>query len=321
MDHVESGRRQQAIVANHTTIIWNPNSGSAARCADLLTELQLRNDVIVKESHSREHAQSLAAAAAEQSDLVVAAGGDGSINAVIPGLIESGQNTPFGVIPLGSGNDFARNLDMPLDPRLAIEGLLSADLTRDTIQMDLVEATFDDQRMTYINMATGGNSGHVLELLDDEVKQRWGPLCYLRGAVDVLSDLQVYSTVATIDGEEFADLPLLNILVANGRCTDGGLNVAPHARLDDGMLDVLLILDGTPIDIAAMSAQLLISDYTQSDQVIWRQAREVSLRTEPAMKWTTDGEPVSVNGHEITQCQFRVSAGLTVVSGKSLASH
>lgn len=308
-------------MAKHTTIIWNPNSGSAARCADLRAELELRSDVVVEESRSREHAQSLASAAAERSDLLVAAGGDGSINAVITGLIESGQDTPFGVIPLGSGNDFARNLNMPLDPRLAAAGLLNADLDRDTSQMDLVEATFDDHRITYVNMATGGNSGDVLELLDDEIKLRWGPLCYLRGAIDVLSDLQVYSTVATIDGEEFVDLPLLNILVANGRCTGGGLNVAPHARLDDGMLDVLLILDGTPIDIAAMSAQLLISDYTQSDQVIWRQAREVSLRTEPGMKWTTDGEPVSVDDHEVTQCQFRISAGLTVVSGKALASH
>lgn len=307
-------------VAQQATIIWNPNSGSAARCTDLLDELRARSDVQVFLSRSREHARELAAAAVDESDLVIAAGGDGSINAVIPVLVETRTTTPFGVIPLGSGNDFARNLEMPLDPRQAVEQLLSADLDRDSIDLDLVEGTFDNYQTSYVNMATGGNSGDVLNLLDDEVKQRWGPLCYLRGAVDVLSDLQVYSTTARIDGEQFTDLPLLNILVANGRCTGGGLNVAPHARLDDGLLDVLLILDGRPIDIAAMSAQLLVSDYTQSDQVIWRQARDVELWTTPQMRWTTDGESVCSPDEAIEHCQFKLGKGLKVICGRQVSA-
>lgn len=303
-------------MSHHTTVIWNPNSGSAAACADLLADLKARADVTVVESKSGEDAKRLATQAGKQSELVVAAGGDGSINGIVTALHESGSSATLGVLPLGSGNDFARNLDMPLDPRLAAERLLTADLDRDTIQVDLIESTFDGQRQTYANMATGGNSGDVLNLLDEEVKQRWGPLCYVRGAVGVVSDLQVYSTNVRIDDEDFADLPLLNVLVANGRCTGGGLNVAPHAAMDDGLMDVLLILDGTPVDIAAMSAQLLVSDYTQSDLVIWRQARSVTIENKPGMRWTTDGEPVDCESCGLGKASFEINeAALQVIVG------
>ncbi len=305
-------------VSHHTTVIWNPNSGSAAACADLLADLKTRSDVSVVESMSADDAKKLATLAGKQSELVVAAGGDGSINGIVTALHESGSSAMLGVLPLGSGNDFARNLDMPLDPRLAAERLLTADLDRDTIQVDLIEATFEGQRQTYANMATGGNSGDVLNLLDDEVKQRWGPLCYVRGAASVMTDLQVYSASVRLDDEDFSDLPLLNVLVANGRCTGGGLNVAPHAAMDDGLMDVLLILDGTPIDIAAMSAQLLVSDYTQSDLVIWRQARSVTIENKPGMRWTTDGESVDCDSCALETASFEINkAAISVVRGLS----
>ena len=299
-----------------TTVIWNPNSGSASACVDLLAELKSTTNVTVVESESRENAQQLAAEAGQESELVIAAGGDGSVNAIATALHESRSSAALGVLPLGSGNDLARNLGMPLEPPLAVERLLSADLDRDILRMDLIKATFDGQHQTYVNMATGGNSGDVLDLLDEDVKQRWGPLCYVRGAVNIVSDLQVYSTRVRIDGEEFTGQPLLNILVANGRCTGGGLNAAPHALLDDELLDVLLILDGTPIDIASMSAQLLVSDYTQSELVIWRQARKVSIETQPGMRWTTDGERVDCTSRGITSASFRVvEAALPVIVG------
>mgnify|MGYP003628460092 CR=1 FL=1 len=299
-------------------MIWNPNSGSATACADLLADLRARADVTVVESRSGDDARKLATLAGKQSELVVAAGGDGSINGIATALHESGSPATLGVLPLGSGNDFARNLNMPLDPELAAKRLLTADLDRDTIQVDLIEATFKRQRRTYANMATGGNSGDVLNLLDEEVKQRWGPLCYVRGAASVMTDLQVYSASVRLDDEEFSNLPLLNVLVANGRCTGGGLNVAPHARMDDGLMDVLLILDGTPINIAAMSAQLLVSDYTQSDLVIWRQARSITIQSEPGMKWTTDGEPVEcgARGHNKVSFHMRKAAMPVIVGAK-----
>lgn len=304
----------------HTTVIWNPNSGSAAACADLLADLKSREGITVVESKSPEDARARAVAAGKESSVVIAAGGDGSANTVATALHESGSSAVLGVLPLGSGNDFARNLEMPLDPHLAFEHLLTADLSSDVTKVDLIEARFDDRRTAYLNMATGGNSGDVLNLLDDDVKQRWGPLCYVRGAVSVVSDLQVYAANVCIDGEDFSDLPILNVLVANGRCTAGGFNVAPHAVLTDGRLDVLLILDGTPVDIAAMSAQLLISDYTQSELVIWRQAQEVSIDTQPAMRWTTDGEPVDCASRSPHRSSFRVSeAALSVIKGKATA--
>ena len=112
----------------------------------------------------------------------------------------------------------------------------------------------------------------------------------------------------------------MNVLVANGCCTGGGLKVAPHAELDDSLLDVLLILDGTPIDIAALSAQLLISDYTQNELVIWKQARRIRVQSKPGMRWTTDGEAVhaTIDSPGSVSANFEISGRkLRVVVGDS----
>ena len=117
-------------------------------------------------------------------DLIVAAGGDGTLNAVINGIGERLSAVSVGLVPLGTGNDFARSLNLPKDVDASIE-LLER---RQTRQIDLVRVTSDHTRY-FVNVSGGGFSGIVDEKLTPEMKTTWGPLAYLRGAAEALPEL------------------------------------------------------------------------------------------------------------------------------------
>jgi diacylglycerol kinase (ATP) len=129
-----------------------------------------------------------------------------------------------------------------------------------------------------------------MDHLTDDMKQRWGPFVYLRGAVDVLSSLVTFDTRLRFDDGQEEIVPALNVVVANGRTSGGGLQAAPHANPEDGLLDVIVVLDGSPIDLAVLAAKFVVSDYVQSDLVIFRRARQVSIASKPALRFSADGD-------------------------------
>lgn len=292
-------------------IIWNNNAGSAAAQAALRDELSQRDDVKMYFPDSAEDARQMAAeAAGAPSDTVVAAGGDGSINVVIQGIQAAGANASLGVIPIGTGNDFCRNAGIPLDPRQAVE-LLSTTRPR---PVDLVRAETETQTAHSINMATGGNTGLYADLVTDDMKRFWGPLVYLRGAVNVLTQLQPYRATIGFDHDSAIELDVLNVFVANGRVTGGGLPVAPDAQNDDGLLDVIIVKDCPPIDIAGLAADYVLTDYRTNANIIHRRAISLSVSADPPLTFAIDGETFSDE-----PIRFSVLPGaLRVVAPRSL---
>lgn len=272
-----------------TLVIYNPKSGNAAQAGEVLAWLAKKPNVTMRETASASEATKVAAEAVhEEFGLIIAAGGDGTVHAVANGIASIGQRANMGVLPTGTANDFAFTLGMPNDLLLAAQHLLTATPS----PMDLIEATCGSQTRYIVNMATGGNSNRVTESLTDEIKQTWGPLSYLRGAISVLADLGSYDISVEIDSSEQFAVRTWNILVANGKTNAGRLMVAPNARPDDGLLDLVIIRDGNFVDLAAIAAEFAILpiNYLESDQVIFRQARQVSIQSEPPMKFSIDGE-------------------------------
>jgi diacylglycerol kinase (ATP) len=271
-------------------VIWNDGAGRAEACADLRGELASRPGVAVRETATRDEALDVAAEAARtHGGLVVAAGGDGTINAVVSGLMQRPDNVQLGVIPLGTGNDLCRTLAVPLDPYEAAALLDRPRLRR----LDIVHSRTEHSENHFINMATGGNSALVMDHLTDDMKQRWGPFVYLRGAVEVLSSLVTYNTRLRFDDGAEEVVPALNVIIGNGRTSGGGLYAAPHANPEDGLLDVIVVLDGSPIDLAVLAAKFVISDYVQSDLVIFRRARQVSIASTPPLRFAADGDSIT----------------------------
>ena len=236
-----------------------------------------------------------AAAAAAGHDVVVAAGGDGTVHLVANGLMQAGESAEarpaLGVLPLGTGNDFARTLGLPLKHPVgrAVEALRRAE--RRT--MDLIRVSHPDgegKTQYAVNVCAGGFSGAVDEVLTDELKSTWGPLAYLVGAVKALPDLDGYhTTLAWGDGPTEA-VDAFNIVVANGRTAGGGRPVAPRADPEDGLLDVVLIRVGSGLDVARLVARAAAGDYLDDDDVVFNRVERVAVSSTPGMWFNVDGE-------------------------------
>ncbi len=224
-----------------------------------------------------------------QCETVIAAGGDGTVNATVNALmsLEPPFRPSLGIIPLGTANDFAGTL-MISDTLAEAIGLLA----RDPIGVDVVKMSGDGFQRYYANMAAGGNCVRVSEAMTDEIKQRWGAFSYMRGAVDILPDMTSFRVNAQCDDELFADLNTWAVLVANGRTNAGRIEVAPLASPTDGLLDVIMIRDGSVGDMLEIVANNLLGSFLESEQVIFRQARSLRLASTPAMRFTIDGEVV-----------------------------
>lgn len=225
----------------------------------------------------------------EQCELVVAAGGDGTVNAAVNSLMKRppAERPRMAILPLGTANDFAGCLAIPDDIPSCVE-LLG---TGRYVPIDVVKITAVGFERYYANVAAGGNSVRVTESLTDEIKTRWGAFCYVRGAVDVLGDMKSFHVRAQCD-EETIELDSWGILVANGRTNAGRILVAPNASPSDGLMDIVFIRDGDMLDMVDIVATTLLSNFLECDQVLYRQARELHLQSLPGMRFTLDGEVI-----------------------------
>lgn len=226
-------------------------------------------------------------ALAHGADLVVAAGGDGTINEVVNGLAGGLDGPRLGIVPLGTGNDFARTINVPADVAQAVD-LIAQGHTR---KLDIVRVESDETRY-FINVANGGFSGLVDEKLTDEIKAAWGPLSYLRGALAALPDLTNYHTHITFDDEDEQQIAAYNVTVANARYVAKGIPLAPHAMPDDGLLEVVIVMAAALPQLATLVPQILLGNHLDNDLVIYRRARKVTVQSQPGMWFNVDGELV-----------------------------
>jgi diacylglycerol kinase (ATP) len=268
-------------------IILNPRAGSAEQMGTLREALAARFEGTLYETDSAGHATALAAEALEAGyDLIIAAGGDGTINEIINGFAIDFARGRLGIIPLGTGNDLARTLAIPADPLAALNIVMSGAEHR----LDLMRAETASQSTYGINVAAGGFSGQVDEVLTDELKANWGPLAYLLGAARVVPDLASYKTTIAWEDGSVERVEAMNIVVANGRTVAGGFQVAPLANPEDGLLDVIIVRYGDVLDLAGVAARLLAGNYLRSEQVMHRKARRLHIASQPGMWFNVDGE-------------------------------
>jgi diacylglycerol kinase (ATP) len=173
-------------------VILNPAAGSVKDLDLLVEKLRSLPATTLKVSASRGSATRFARAAIKSGcNLIVAAGGDGTLNEVVNGIGEQAAQVKIGLIPLGTGNDFARTLGLPNDVDQCIELILAGQ----TRSIDLVRVSSDRTRY-FVNVSAGGFSGLVNEKLTPEMKKTWGPLAYVRSAAAALPELRASMTIA-----------------------------------------------------------------------------------------------------------------------------
>lgn len=268
-------------------VIVNSNAGSSSAMASTEQALTAAGFVLHETAGRGDALRAARSAADDGFDTVVAAGGDGTVTEVVDGLAAGGARARLGILPLGTGNDLARALAIPLDVDAAVATL--AEGNERTI--DLIEVRASGAAPTLAaNVAAGGFSGRVGEELTAEAKDRWGTLAYVLGAMKVLPDLSGYRTTIAWDDGEAQEIDALAVLVANGRSVAGGRVVAPLASLEDGLLDVIVLRQGSLLDLAGVAARLALGTFLESDAVDMRRARALHVESTPPMRFNVDGE-------------------------------
>ena len=276
-------------------IIYNPIAGSADQMDALHERVRAEPDLALCVTNAKGDAKRMAAEAAGRGDaLVIAAGGDGTVNEVVNGLMAAGTSAAdrptLAILPLGTGNDLPRTLGIPPDSAEAV------DLIRGgrRVEIDVIRVHAGGTETFCANVAAGGFTGQLNEVLTDEMKSTWGPLAYLRGAVTVFPDLKDYHTRLRFDDEPWQKLDAFNVVCANGRYTGGGSPVAPAADPTDGLIDVVIVRRGTPLEIARLAAKYAAGlDYLDDERILHRKVRRVEVESTPGMWFNVDGELMS----------------------------
>ncbi len=195
--------------------------------------------------------------------LIIACGGDGTINEIANGILLSGKDVELGVLPSGTGGDFRRTLGMPLDPREAARALK----TGRTERIDVGKVSYTDHdgapaEKYFLNVTSFGLAASIIERVKGSTSLSWLPLDSVRGRASfALSTLQeVVALGATtvrvrIDDKEERTLQTVNFCIANARFFGGGMKIAPEAKLNDGFLDVINIGD-------INTAKIILNAYT-----------------------------------------------------------
>jgi diacylglycerol kinase (ATP) len=279
--------RSPAEALMRVYVVFNPKAGTAHLAGPLRARLTARAGVTWRECESAGAARRCAREALRDGyDCVVAAGGDGTVHAVVNGLAPDFGGARLAVLPLGTGNDLRRTLAVPDDP---LEALAVLDAGRER-RIDLIRVETSKQTCYAVNTASGGFSGQLEEVLTDELKAAWGPLAYLRGAAAVLPDLTDYRTTLRFDDGPPEPVEALNVIVANGRYAAHGWPVAPRADPEDGLLDVVVVRYAPLLDLAGVAARMLAGDYLNGEGVLHRWARRVRVESQPGMWFSLDGE-------------------------------
>jgi diacylglycerol kinase (ATP) len=281
-----TGSRRRAL------IMINRKARSAATSLDEAIALLGDSGVTVREEAlpSPDRLADVIQRNADTIDCVIIGGGDGTLNAAAPALVETGL--PLGILPLGTANDLARTLEITPDP-LAAARIIATGSTR---SLDLGEVN----GKLFWNVASIGLSADLAKEITSETKKRWGKLGYGIAAIRLLARMRPFTAEITHDGVT-ERVKTVQIAVGNGRHYGGGMIVEASADLDDGLLHFYsLEIDHWWKLLALFPA------FRRGTHGKWRDVRafectEVEIRTRKRRNINTDGELT-----ECTPARFRV---------------
>ena len=226
-------------------------------------------------------------AAVSGSDVVLAIGGDGTIRAVCEEL--AGTGIPVGIVPAGTGNLLARNLDIPLYLRSAVDvGLNGQDRA-----IDMVEVTGDKMEdATYLVMAGMGFDAAIMEGVNEDIKAKVGWLAYVWSALKSLMFPAIRVEVS-VDGGEFTRHRARTLVIGNVGSLQAGMPLIPDAAIDDGLLDVVLLYPRRFLSWVPLALRVLTKNKRTDETITRMTGREVVVRTSVEAPRQLDGDLIA----------------------------
>jgi YegS/Rv2252/BmrU family lipid kinase len=218
-------------------------------------------------------------ARAKDVDLVILGGGDGTMNMAAPALVESGL--PLAILPLGTANDLARSLGLPLDPLAAARFIPTAQAR--PVDLGWVNGHY------YFNVASIGFSAELAGELTAESKKTWGVFGYAVAAIRVLRRVRPFTVTIEHDGT-VEKVTTIQVSVGNGRHYGGGMTVEEAAAVDDGKLDFYSLEVAHWWRLIALLPALRRGTQGRAADVRAFQTREIKISTRKPRPVNTDGE-------------------------------
>ena len=230
-------------------------------------------------------------------DRVVIGGGDGTLNAALPGLIDTGL--PLGILPLGTANDLARTLGLP--PDLSEAASIVATGRRKRVDVGAANDKL------FFNVASIGFGVDLTRALTQDAKKRWGTLGYLVAGARALRRLSSF----TIEIEQNGTVQrgrTVHLAIGNGRHYGGGMTVSETAAIDDGRLDVYSLEVHSPWHLLMLLPSIRTGHHGRWQEVRTLSGIDITVRTHRTRSVNTDGE-ISTR----TPVRFRVLPGAVEV--------
>lgn len=216
---------------------------------------------------------------APEIDCVIVGGGDGSLNAAAPGLLQT--KLPLGVLPLGTANDFARTVGLPVELEAAVAVIAAGKTT----PIDLGMAN----EHPFFNVASIGFSADLAMSLTEEAKKRWGKLGYAIVAARLLAGSRLFTAELEHDGST-EELRTFQVAVGNGRFYGGGMAVHADATAQDGMLDFYSLEVDHWWKLLTLLPSLRKGTQGSSNDVRTFSTKDLIIRTSKTRAVNLDGE-------------------------------
>lgn len=301
-DHAADGRRALLLVNTHA----RRGAEAEREVEQALTRAGLT--VVRGTCGKREDISAVIRSRAGQVDCVVVGGGDGTLNAAAPALMET--HLPLGIIPLGTANDLARTLGIPLDPAKAA-AVIAAGRER---RVDLGLANDHP----FFNVASVGFGVDLTRALTRDAKSRWGALGYALAGIKVLSRMRPFRTYISQNGSRTMS-KTVHLAVGNGRHYGGGITVSEDAAIDDGHLHVYSLEVRSVWKLLFLLPAMRRGTHGRWKEVKTLAGQEITVRTRRPRSVNTDGEittrtPVHFR---ILPSAIRVYAPLMAAGGAS----
>lgn len=277
--------------------VYNPRAGKAqirTRLSDILTVFSAAGyELTVYPTGGQGDARRAVAGRRPDFDLIVCSGGDGTLDEVVTGMMESGIRTPVGYIPAGSTNDFGGSLALPKNMLKAAETVVKGR----NFPCDI--GSFNNDVFVYI--AAFGLFTDVSYETDQSMKNVLGHMAYLLEGVKRLSAVRSFPMKVT-SGERVIEEDFLFGMVTNSVSVGGFKNITgKNVRLDDGVFEVTLIKrPGNAAELNNIMLALLNRDIDANGMYCFRTA-EITFESREPVAWTLDGE----NGGAHTEVTIR----------------
>lgn len=220
-------------------------------------------------------------AVAAEVDLVIIAGGDGTVRVVCADL--TGTGVPVALIPSGTGNLLARNLGIPLDTDAA----LRLALTGEDRPVDVVRCAWDDGEERFVVMAGLGLDAQIMDSTNDDLKKVIRSGAYAVAAVQNAVP-EPFTVTVTLDDGEPQQHDVVMALLGNVGTITGGMTLFPDANPDDGVVDLMLASPERVADWAKLGAQILMG--REMDGFTLLQARRIRLEADSPVPFELDGD-------------------------------